>query len=88
MGQALYREGGEMITADQAKNLAPGTKVWLQTYTIGGGVWSEWIVYEPEPQHRWDSDPTILNYIFDPYSGLKGYLLSDQLYKYSLTRRY
>lgn len=77
-----------MITAEQARSLKPGDKVWVQSYTIGGGFWSVWEVYEPAPEHRWDSDPTILNYIRDPYSGLPSYLISDQLYKYSLTRRF
>lgn len=76
-----------MITAEQAKALTPGTKVWMLVSDRGGGTWSEWVVYQPEAKDRWDDDPTILNYIISPRFGIKGYIFSNRLDYYSLTRR-
>lgn len=78
---------GLAMTEEQARNLKPGTKVWMQTYTYGGSYWTEWTVYMPTPEQRWDSDPTVLNYIFDPASGLIGYIFSHRLHMYSLKKQ-
>jgi hypothetical protein len=78
-----------MITVAQAKALKPGTEVEIGMYFSTGFRWdSKWEVYQPDEAMRWDTDPTILNYIRSmTFPEIRSYIFSDRLYSYRLAQK-